>query len=58
MAVSERNLPAAALLINAGADPGVRTRIDDCETLCEIAEKAGLREIAQFLAVYEARLGK
>ena len=58
MAVSERNLPAVALLIDGGADPRLRTRIDDFETPREMAEKADLREIAQLLAVYEARLGK
>ena len=58
MAVSERNFPAVALLIDGGADPRLRTRIDDCETPREMAEKAALREIAQLLAASEARLGK
>jgi len=58
MAVSERNLRAVELLLYAGADPRLRTRIDDCETPRETAERAGLREIAELLAVYEARLGK
>ncbi len=58
MAVSERNLSAVALLLDGGADPRLRTRIDDCETAREMAEKAGFREIAQFLAACEARLGK
>jgi ankyrin repeat protein len=57
MAVSENNLPAVELLLQAGADPRLRTRIDDCETPLEMAEKAGLREIAALLAVQEARLG-
>ena len=58
MAVSERNLQAVALLLQAGADPCLRTRIDDCETPREMAEKAGLREIAELLAVEEARMGR
>lgn len=51
MAVSE-------LFLQAGADPLLWTRIDNWETPREMAEKAGLREIAEFLAVQEARLGK
>ena len=31
MAVGEENLPAIELLIDAGADPRLRTRIDNCE---------------------------
>ncbi|MDP1665622.1 MAG: ankyrin repeat domain-containing protein [Methylobacter sp.] len=58
MAVSECNLPALELLLQAGADPRLRTRIDDCETPREMAEAAGLRDFAVLLAVYEARLGK
>jgi len=55
MAASERNLPAVMLLLDAGADPRLRTRIDDCETPREMAEKAGLRKIAERLAGHEAR---
>ena len=58
MAVSERNLKAVELLLHAGADPRLRTRIDDCETPREMAEQAGLCELAQLLATEEARLGK
>ncbi|MCI0620971.1 MAG: ankyrin repeat domain-containing protein [Acidobacteria bacterium] len=58
MAVSERNLQAVELLLEAGADPRLRTRIDDCETPREMAEKAALREIAELLAAREARLGE
>ncbi len=56
MAVSERNLSAVRLLLEAGADPRLRTRIDDCETPREMAEKAALREIAELLGAQEARL--
>lgn len=58
MALSECNLPALELLLQAGADPRLRTRIDDCETPREMAEESGLRDFAVLLAVYEARLGK
>ncbi len=56
MAVSERNLPAIELLLEAGANPRLRTRIDDYETPREIAEQAGLREIAERLSAAELRL--
>jgi uncharacterized protein len=58
MAVSERNLPAVKLLLRSGADPRLRTRIDDYETPREIAEHAGLSEIAALLAAKEAQLGR
>ena len=57
MAVAERNLPAVALLLEAGADPRLRTRIDDCETPREMAQGAGLDEIAALLARTEAQKG-
>jgi ankyrin repeat protein len=53
MAVGERNRPAVELLLNAGADPAIRTRIDDCDTPREIAESAGLRDLAELLAARE-----
>jgi ankyrin repeat protein len=56
MAVSERNRAAVELLLEAGADPRLRTRIDDCETPREMAENAGWRELAELLAVQEPRL--
>jgi uncharacterized protein len=55
MAVGERSLPAVALLLQAGADPRLRTRIDDYETPRELAESSGQAEIAALLAKYEAR---
>ena len=56
MAVNERNLRAVALLLDSGADPRLPTRIDDCETPREMAEKAGLSDVAKLLAAAEARL--
>ena len=50
MAVAERNAIAVQLLLDAGADPGLRTRIDDCDTPVEMAEGAGLSEIAAVIA--------
>ncbi len=58
MAVSEHNLRAVELLLEAGATPSLRTCIDDCETPREMAEKGGFREIAELLAAREARLGR
>jgi uncharacterized protein len=58
MAVGELNLPAIEALLEAGADPRLRTTIDYYETPREMAEKAGMIEIASLLAVYESRLGK
>jgi ankyrin repeat protein len=54
MAVSESNLPAIEVLLEAGSDPRLRTRIDDYETPREMAEKAGFIKIAALLADYEA----
>ena len=50
MAVAERNALAVQILLDAGADPELRTRIDDCDTPMEMAEAAGLSEIAAILA--------
>jgi ankyrin repeat protein len=37
MAVGERNALAVQILLDGGADPDLRTRIDDCDTPLEIA---------------------
>jgi uncharacterized protein len=58
MAVGEENLPAIELLIDAGADPRLRTRIDNCETPREMAEKMGRSDIAELLAAQETRMSK
>src|SRR5262249_38915627 len=50
MAVAERQPVAVQILLDAGADPALRTRIDDCETPFEMAQSAGLTEIAAILA--------
>lgn len=55
MAVAERDLAALKLLLERGADPLLRTRIDDYETPREMAEKAGLGRFARLLAEYEKR---
>lgn len=54
MAVGEASLPAVEVLLDAGADPRARTRIDECETPREIAEQMGLAAIARVLAAAEA----
>lgn len=42
-------LAAVELLLKHGADPRARTRIDECETPLEAAERAGFREVARLL---------
>ena len=49
MAVAERNALAVQILLDAGADPDLRTRIDDCETPLEMARAAGVDGIAAIL---------
>jgi hypothetical protein len=50
MAVAARDPLAVQILLDAGADPELRTRIDDCETPLEMATAAGLTVIAGILA--------
>jgi len=50
MAVAEHQPLAVQILLDAGADPELRTRIDECETPLEMATAAGLVEIAATLA--------
>jgi uncharacterized protein len=50
MAVAERNPLAVQILLDGGADPELRTRIDECETPLEMARAAGLTDIAETLA--------
>jgi hypothetical protein len=49
MAVAERNALAVQVLLDGGADPDLRTRIDECETPLEMAMAAGCAEIAAIL---------
>jgi ankyrin repeat protein len=49
MAVAERNLSAIEILLKAGADPTLRTRIDECETPGEMARAARLAHFAALL---------
>lgn len=49
MAVAERNLLAAYRLLEGGADPTLRTRIDDCDTAVEMAQAAGLTDFVDLL---------
>jgi ankyrin repeat protein len=48
-AVAWNNIEAARVLLDAGADPRVRTRIDECETAGEMARRAGLDEMTTLL---------
>jgi ankyrin repeat protein len=45
-AVVQRDLPAVELLLEYGADPTLRTRIDDCTTPLEDAVSTGFAEAA------------
>ena len=50
MAVADRNLLAIQRLLDHGADPDLRTRIDDYETPLEMAKAAGLTDASALLA--------
>lgn len=50
MAVAQRDPLAVQILLEGGADPELRTRIDECETPFEMAEVAGLPMVAAMLA--------
>ncbi len=56
MAVIEQNAAAVRRLLEAGADPRLRTRIDDLESPREIAEHMAQRDIVALLAAREALL--
>jgi hypothetical protein len=49
MAVAVRDAGAVQILLDHGADPDVRTRVDDYDTPLEMARAAGLTEIASLL---------
>jgi hypothetical protein len=53
--VAYRNLAALDVLVEGGADPHVRTRIDDCATAREEAARAGFNDYAAKLAALEAK---
>jgi uncharacterized protein len=48
-AVVQRDLPAVELLLEYGADPVARTRIDDCTTPLEDAEATGFADAAALM---------
>ena len=48
-AVMQRDLPAVELLLAYGADPALRTRIDDCTTPLEDAVATGFTEAAALM---------
>ena len=48
-AVVQRDLPAVELLLEYGADPSLRTRIDDCTTPLEDAVSTGFLEAAALM---------
>jgi len=58
MAVAQRNELAVLRLLEGGADPDLRTRIDDYETAGEMAAAAGLTEIAELIARFHGHVLK
>lgn len=58
LAVHENNRQAVEILLKAGANPGLRTRIDDCATPREMTEAAGIHGIAGLLAAQEEQFGR
>lgn len=56
MAVAVHDPLAVRILLDAGADPQLRTRIDDCCTPLEMATAAGLTAIADILTGKRRRL--
>lgn len=58
MAVREKNVQAVELLLAAGADSYLQTRIDEHETPRTMAARAGFGAIAELLAEHEKRLGR
>jgi ankyrin repeat protein len=55
MAVAMRSLECTTLLLQRGADPTVRTRIDDFDTPREFAVTVGAQVLADALAAAEGR---
>ena len=49
MAVAERNALAIQMLLDGGADPGLRTRIDECETPLDMARSIGRADLVTLL---------
>jgi uncharacterized protein len=49
LAVAEKNLLALQILLDGGADPELRTRIDACETPLDMAKGAGLLDVVAVL---------
>ncbi|MDX8517917.1 ankyrin repeat domain-containing protein [Mesorhizobium dulcispinae] len=56
-AVAQRDAEAIRLLLASGADPSLRTRIDDCETALEGADQAGFEAGASLLREALSRRG-
>lgn len=50
MAVAQRNVEAIQVLLDGGADPRIRTRIDNCDTPLEMARAIGFGEAVTLLA--------
>jgi len=48
-AVNQRDLDGVMILLENGADPGVKTRIDDCTSPLEDAERMGFTKAVELL---------
>jgi ankyrin repeat protein len=57
-AVMQRDLPAVELLLEYGADPALRTRIDDCTTPLEDAVATGFTEAAALMRAPDGLAGQ
>ena len=56
-AVGQRDLEAVGMLLRYGADPALKTRIDDCTTSLEDAEGTGFEDAAKLLWKATPRTG-
>jgi ankyrin repeat protein len=54
-AVSRRDLAAIEILLGYGADPSLKTRVDDCSTPLEDAEVMGFEDAANLLRAAASR---
>ena len=52
-AANKAEQDAIGLLLRSGADPTLRTRIDDCATAAEEADRLGLMDVAAMLRIGE-----
>jgi ankyrin repeat protein len=49
-AIARKDVDSLKILLEAGADPSLQTRIDDCETALELAVRSGFEAGASLLS--------